>query len=221
MNAHLILVLHIVVLGYWLGSELVINSTYRYVSYAKDMPFAERKRLMQHVMNVDQHVRYALILQFLLGFMLATQRGYLPLAQSAWWIFLLTGIVWLIAIEFVHRQQHTQNAALLAKADRVLRYLLMPVLLVIAWLALSNKIAMPNWLGIKLICFAATMASGVGIRFALIRFFETWKEIEEQGSTESREQQIRTIYVKATSILVLLWIFILVIVWLSIWKPTL
>ncbi len=221
MNAHLILVLHIVVLGYWLGSELVINSTYRYVSYAKDMPFAERKHLMQHVMNVDQHVRYALILQFTLGFMLAATRGYLPLAQSTAWIFLLAGIAWLIAVEFVHRQQHSERAGSLSRADRVLRYLLMPILLVIAWLAFSNKIAMPNWLGLKLICFAATMACGVGIRFALIRFFEIWKEIENQGSNEEREQLIRAVYVKATSILLLLWVFIAIIGWLSIWKPAL
>lgn len=58
-----ILVFHIAVLGYWLGSELVINSTYRYVSYSRNMPFDERQRLMDHVMVVDQHVRYALVLQ--------------------------------------------------------------------------------------------------------------------------------------------------------------
>ena len=37
-----LLVAHIAVLGYWLGSELVINSTYRYVSYGRHVPFAER-----------------------------------------------------------------------------------------------------------------------------------------------------------------------------------
>ena len=40
MLLHVLLVIHIVVLGYWLGAELVINSTYRYVSYGSDMPFA-------------------------------------------------------------------------------------------------------------------------------------------------------------------------------------
>ena len=58
-----LLVAHIAVLGYWLGSELVINHTYRYVSWSAGMPFAERDRLMDHVMDVDQHVRYALVLQ--------------------------------------------------------------------------------------------------------------------------------------------------------------
>ena len=68
----LLLVAHIAVLGYWLGSELVINSTYRYVCYGRHIPFAERSRLMEHVMHVDQHVRYALVLQAGMGFGLAT-----------------------------------------------------------------------------------------------------------------------------------------------------
>ena len=54
MTVTWILVAHIAVLGYWLGSELVINSTYRYVSYSGEMPFGERQRLMEHVMHVDQ-----------------------------------------------------------------------------------------------------------------------------------------------------------------------
>ena len=62
-----VLVAHIIVVGYWLGSDLVINSTFRYVSRTASLPFEERERLMDHVMDVDQHVRYALILQVWLG----------------------------------------------------------------------------------------------------------------------------------------------------------
>lgn len=50
-----LLAAHIAVLGYWLGAELVINSTYRLVCFADDMPFAQRDQLMDHVMAIDQH----------------------------------------------------------------------------------------------------------------------------------------------------------------------
>ena len=78
MLVQALLVAHIAVLGYWLGAELVINSTYRYVSWSGAMPFPERDRLMQHVMDVDQHVRYALILQAGLGAALAALLGHVP-----------------------------------------------------------------------------------------------------------------------------------------------
>ncbi len=52
MLIEVLLVAHIVVLGYWLEAEFVINSEYRYVSRAAGMPLAERARLMEYVMKV-------------------------------------------------------------------------------------------------------------------------------------------------------------------------
>lgn len=46
MLDQVLLVIHIAVLGYWLGADLVINSTYRYVCWSAGMPFDERNRLM-------------------------------------------------------------------------------------------------------------------------------------------------------------------------------
>ena len=91
-----ILVAHILVVGYWLGSDLVINSTFRYVSRASAMPFPDRNRLLEHVLDVDQHVRYALILQVWLGTTLGALLGYFPggillagtatlLGSPGWW----------------------------------------------------------------------------------------------------------------------------------------
>ena len=73
-----LLAIHIAVLGYWLGSEFVINSEYRYVCRTPSLPFAERNKLMEHVLDVDQHVRYALVLQAVLGTILAALIGYIP-----------------------------------------------------------------------------------------------------------------------------------------------
>ena len=78
MLINVLLVLHIAVLGYWLGAEFVINSEFRFVCRAASMPFEERKRLMEHVMDVDQHVRYALVLQVGLGTVLSALLGYFP-----------------------------------------------------------------------------------------------------------------------------------------------
>lgn len=78
MLEQVLLVIHIAVLGYWLGAELVINSTFRYVCYETSVPFTKRSRLMNHVMRVDQHVRYALILQATLGTALAALQGIIP-----------------------------------------------------------------------------------------------------------------------------------------------
>lgn len=214
-----LLVAHIIVVGYWLGSELVINSTYRLVSYADSMPFTERARLMDHVMHADQHVRYALVLQAMLGTVLAALLGYLPgggvLAVTA----SLLGFFWLALVEITHRLRKRPAGKTLAAFDRAIRYGMMALLAGGGIAILTAALAAPVWLAWKLFAFAGVIGCGLGIRFFLIDFFSAWKLIEREGSTPEREAVIRRIYVGATAVLGLLWLLIGVIVWLSVGKP--
>lgn len=221
MLTDILLVAHIVVLGYWLGAEFVINSEYRYVSRSAGMPFAERARLMEHVMDVDQHVRYALVLQAGLGTTIAARLGYLPGGEVLAWFAAAVGILWLGFVEVTHRARHASVGNFLSRLDRAIRYLLLVGLTAIALLALTGGGLqnVPTWLAWKLLLFAGVILSGVGIRLALVRFFRLWKEIRDGGSSDEREAQIRFIYVYATSILGVLWLFIGGIVVLSVLKP--
>jgi len=214
-----LLVIHIAVLGYWLGSELVINSTYRYVSWSKGMPFAERDRLMDHVMDVDQHVRYALVLQAGLGTILGAQYGYFPGGDALAWGAAFLMIAWLVLVEVTHRRRGTAAGRKLAALDRGIRWLGIAFLVVLALATLSGRASLAPWLAWKLLAFAGVIACGLGIRFALMRFYRTWQVIGREGSSDAREDEIRAVYVQATSILGLLWAFILAITVLSIAKP--
>jgi hypothetical protein len=214
-----LLVTHIAVLGYWLGSELVINNTFRYLSWSAGMPFNERNRLMSHLMNVDQHVRYALVLQLGLGFALAALYGFIPGGEVSAWTFLLFMLVWLGFVEVIHHLRSSHIGNTLALIDRVSRYILILGLISIGIYNLFISPSIPDWLSWKLICFAGVVSSGVGIRIALIQYFAIWQNIEQEGSTQSNEKALKSSYVKATSVLVVLWVFISLIVYLSVWKP--
>jgi len=220
MIEQFLLVVHIAVLGYWLGSELVINSTYRYVSWSAGMPFAERDRLMDHVMDVDQHVRYALVLQAGLGTVLGAWYGYFPGGDVLAWAAALLMIAWLTLVEATHRRRGTPAGSRLAAFDRGLRYLAVAGLLVLFLLAVTGSVQMAPWMAWKLAAFAGVIACGLGIRFALIRFYRAWGIIAREGSNDEREHGVRRLYVQATSVLGLLWILILVIVVLSVVKPS-
>ena len=220
MLLHALLVAHIVVLGYWLGSELVINSTYRYVSWSSGMPFAERDRLMNHVMDVDQHVRYALVLQAGLGTMLAALYGFFPGGVSLAVGAAVATACWLTLVEAAHRLRRTDAGRRLAALDRGVRYALAALLVVLGVTALDGTLpTLPAWLGWKLLAFAGVVACGVGIRFALMTFYRTWQQIAREGSSGERERAIRATYVRATSLLGLLWLFIAAITALSLLKP--
>lgn len=212
-------VMHIAVLGYWLGSELVINSTYRFACYADDMPFKDRARLMDHVMHVDQHVRYALVLQATLGLMLSVSYGFIPGDQTVIIAIAVCGLLWLGFVEAVHRLRKQPAGKKLARIDRISRYLLLLVLLAMALGVLGGDWPLPGWLRWKLAAFAGVVASGVGIRLALIAHFRTWSEMAKEGVTPERNATIKRCYIRATSVLGVLWVFIAVIVYLSVAKP--
>ncbi len=214
-----LLVAHIAVLGYWLGSELVINRTYHYVAYSDAMPFAERGRLMEHVMHVDQHVRYALVLQATLGPILAMLYGFIPGGSLAATGAGLFGAFWLAFVELVHRLRHGSAGQILGMIDRSSRYVLMLVLLAVAAGLIGGNWPMPAWLRWKIALFAGVIACGVGIRIALIAHFRTWAIMERFGPDGETNAIIKRTYVRATSVLVLLWVFIAAITILSVLKP--
>jgi hypothetical protein len=132
MTYSVLLAFHIAVLGYWLGAEFVINSEYRFVIRRADLPMSARDAMMDHVMKVDQHVRYALILQATLGTMLmAAGTGLLP--NMFMWVALLAGLGWLALVEAVHRTRTGPSGQLLARIDRGLRYGVAALLLIAAF----------------------------------------------------------------------------------------
>ncbi|HNP66051.1 MAG TPA: hypothetical protein PKH39_19130 [Woeseiaceae bacterium] len=219
MLIHALLVAHIVVLGYWLGSELVINSTYRYMSWADGLPFEERNRLLDHVLDVDQHVRYAMVLQAGLGTALAAYLGYLPggprLALAAGVLALL----WLALVEVTHRWRKLPRGRKWLRTDMAVRYALITVLLGYAVASVFGVTGLPSWLAWKLALFAGTIASGLGIRTWLIRLYRSWPRMGTEGSTPELEKEIRHVYVMATATLGLLWVCIAGITLLSVFKP--
>jgi hypothetical protein len=208
-----LLALHIAVLGYWFGADLVINSEYRFVVRRGDLPVAARDALMDHVMKVDQHVRYALVLQAMLGAMLLAEVGLAPAALG--WIAPLVGAAWLTLVEVTHRTRKSPRGAVLARIDRALRYAVAALLVVLA-IAMTDW---PGWLRIKLTLFVGVIGCGVLIRFALIRHFTVWQALVANGSTADREAQLRAIYLRASGVLLVLWMLVMTIAALALFKP--
>ena len=99
------------------------------------------------------------------------------------------------------------------------RYLAIIVLLALAVATAFGAFDLPRWLAWKLALFAGVIASGLGIRVALSAFFRDWRDAGREGSSPDRERRIRTGYVRATAVLVGLWLFIGAIVGLSVLKP--
>ena len=176
---------------------------------------------MDHVMIVDQHVRYALVLQAALGTMLAASLGFFPGGNALMWTAALVGGAWLLFVELVHRLRHRSLGSRLAIADRWSRYLLIALLLALAGGILGGDWPIPTWLQWKLACFAGVVACGAGIRLKLIGWFECWNALRADPESSALNTELMDHYWAATRVLLLLWLFIVATVALSLMKPAL
>jgi hypothetical protein len=151
--------------------------------------------------------------------MLAAAYGFVPGGQTLIVAAGMFGLAWLLFVEAVHRLRKQPVGQLLARIDRASRYVLMIVLLAIAAGILGGAWPMPDWLRWKLAAFVGVIASGVGIRFALIGHFRVWAKMAEGDTSPDNNDIVKRTYVKATSVLVVLWLFIGAVVFLSVAKP--
>ena len=221
MNAYDILLwLHVLVMGYWIGSDLVLNALTHYVARADGLPPAERKRLWDFLLHVDQHPRNALILSVPLGFTLAAQIGLARLDNAALTVLWLGSAAWLAQMWWTHLRREDPTGAALARWDWRVRYILIAAFLGIGVQSLlfGEPLAAP-WLAWKVILFAGVMGCGIGIRHYIRQCYPAWPRIWDGRGTDDDEATVRRSLMRATYVLWVLWALLFIIGWLGVTKP--
>ena len=212
--------LHVLVMGYWIGSDLVVNALTHYVAYADRLSGAERKRLWDFLLHVDQHPRNALILSVPLGFTLAAQIGLARLDDAALIVLWLGSAAWFAHMWVTHLRRETSSGAALARLDVRIRVILIATFLFIGVQSLrtGSPLAAP-WLAWKTILFAGVMACGLGIRHCIRRCYAAWPQIWSDRGTPEDEALLRKALMQGTRVLWVLWLLLFVIGWLGVTKP--
>ena len=198
---------HVLVMGYWLGSELVINALTHYIARASSLPADERMRLWDFLLDVDQHVRNALILSVPLGFTLAAMLGLVPLGGAGLAALWVLSALWFWFMWLVHWRRKTPQGRALAVWDRRLRYLLIAVFAGSALWSLATGRPYPTvWLALKVLLFSGVMACGIAVRHYIREAYrEALPAIAAGRATAAHEADFRRLMVKGTWALVVLW----------------
>lgn len=214
---------HVLVMGYWLGSELVINALAHYVARATTLPGAERMKLWDLVLEVDQHVRNALILSVPLGFSLAALLGLMPLGTVGLVLLWIAAAAWFWFMWLVHWRRKAPEGPALARWDGRIRHALIALFALMGlWsLATGWPLAAP-WLALKVLLFCGAIACGIGVRYYIREAYARALPAiaaDRAGAAENREFQ--RLMVKATWVLVVLWVLLFAIGGLGALKPSL
>lgn len=212
--------LHVLVMGYWIGSDLVINQYAHYTARTRGMPGPERARLWNFLMHVDQHPRNALILSLPLGLTLAAYLGLSPLTGG--WLVLAWALsaLWFWQMWLTHLKAGTPAGPLLRAWDWRIRYAVIGACVIVGALSLATgaPFAAP-WLAYKVILFGGVIACGLGIRHYLRRYLEIWPRAVDGTATDEDERRLVLTMRQATVVLVLLHAQVVAIGLLGVLKP--
>lgn len=216
----LFLWLHVAIMGYWLGSDFVLNALTHYFKNAKSLSVDERMKLWDFLLLVDQHPRNALILSLPLGFQLAAQLELSPITGpwlTALWVI---SIAWFIFIWVLHYQVGKPTYRPLSKIDLTFRYVLIAVLLVVGLASVFGDGPLgAKWLGAKVALFALIISCGLGIRHYIAQVYAVFPTFKADGSSPEVEAVITHALNWGSYVLYVLWAMILVVSYLGAAKP--
>ncbi|MEJ2601713.1 MAG: hypothetical protein P8172_00225 [Gammaproteobacteria bacterium] len=206
MTYDLLVLLHVVLFAYWLGGDLGVFYASRFVSNP-DLGREARETAAAIMLAVDLSPRVCMVLILPVGLHLAAIRGELPISDPGLGLMWLLALLWLALVIAVHYIHAPLPARFLQRTDLVIR---LGVILATAGLAVRHYVdpewIRSDWVALKLLLFAVTVACGLAIRFALIPFGPAFATLMEEGSRPDTEGAIQRSLGRARPFVIAIWI---------------
>jgi hypothetical protein len=216
-----VLILHILVFGAWLGTDLAtFYLSRRVLDTGTEVP--TRAHLAKVMLGVEVIARLCLPTTLVLGLTLSIDLGYLAVAQ--WWILpvWLLGGLWVAMVWAIHRDGGTGGPAVaLTGLDLWVRSAVcLAVLAAGVVTVVDGEPFSVLWLGIKLLAFGTIMAIGIRVRFLLRPFSAAFGRLVVEGSSPEREAAVRVALRRAHPYVIGIWAMLALAVSMAVVRPT-
>ncbi len=220
------LILHILLFVYWLGGDLGVYYSSRYILKPELAP--ESRTVAAKIMHgVDLAPRICLILFLPSG---VTLMAYGPLGDDFFvrgWLLVVMWVAflaWLSVAVIDYRGGNTRFGRRLQVADLLVRYVLVAVLLAVAAYTIlaTDPFGVdtnPKWLGAKVAAYALCILCGVLIRRELKPFGPAFGQLVTTGSTPAVETAIASSIRRCEPYVYAIWGLVLVAAVLGVVKP--
>ncbi|MFD8098843.1 hypothetical protein ACFV24_04845 [Nocardia fluminea] len=191
------ILLHLVLFVFWLGGDLGVFYSSRFVIDPTPTP-AARSAALGIMTGLDLAPKICLVLFLPSGVTLMALEPHgahaFGIELFPWWSVALAwvvAVIWLALTIVTHRTHGRVRPAYLG--DLVLR---VAVVVAMAGSGIYTLIATepfgvttnPKWLGAKLVLYAAAVAAGLGIRMTLRPFGSAFAALQTDGSTPETER---------------------------------
>lgn len=212
--------LHLIVTGYTLGSDFVVDQRTFYLLGASDVTPAERSRLLRSILFSDQHPRMGLILFIATGVTFEALLGQSPVAVSQLPFIWLIATLWFIEIWVSFLNEDKAWGHHLVNADVAWRYVLATAFLVVGlWSLLADGPFQSTWVATKYVLLALLIGGGVSVRFCVRALKAAWPEYMARGSTPAFEATLNQSLKRAIFTTWSIWGIYLWVAVLTIFRP--
>lgn len=221
---------HILLLVYWLGTDLGVYWCAKYVGRA-DLPLAERQRFLQLLLKLDMGPRTALVLMIPTGTLMVFLAQWLPLGGATAAVIVALGLGWLALVWRLYLAPAAPaaaggpgGAASLRDIDRWARWIVVAVMLTLGLLLLTGGgaalgLAGPRWLGGKFLAYGGAVLCGLRLRGVLARWAQGFGELREAATVDQGNARIAAAMPAAFGYAYALWGCVLVAAFLGVVKP--
>jgi hypothetical protein len=214
------LALHCAVIGYYMGSDLVVNQSTWYFIRSAANPVRERERQLRFLLLCDQHPRMGLVLFIATGYALEAGDGLWPASSPSVPFVLAVCGLWLANIwtSFLLEAQPLGRRLVDIDVAWRLAVALACVTLGVGSLLGYGPMAEP-WMAVKYLLLGMLIGGGVSIRFFVRELRTAWPEFIRQGSTPAFEATVHRTLAGASYVNWVLWALFLTMAWLSVARP--
>lgn len=216
---HVILLLHILLFGYWLGADLGVFFCDSQMT-RDDLDIEERMRVRRIRYKVDMAPRTCLVLILALGFTLARSFGS-PI-DGAWLLAIWVAcLAWLALIWAARIASGTPRGKFLSRLDRKIWWTVGAIMVGIGIYALSGQgLEVPNWLAVKMMLYGLICWNGIWI----MRSADHWYPLIEMARRGGDEGKRAEPLMKATRLRCgtsagVLWLLVLAVAFFGTVKP--
>lgn len=212
--------LHLIILGYTLGSDFVVDQRTFSLLGATDATPAERSRLLRSILVSDQHPRMGLILFIATGITFESLLGQSPIAADLLPLIWLVAALWLAEIWISFLNEDKPWGHQLVNADVTWRYLVAGLFLFTGlWSLLGDGPFDVSWIAWKYLLLGLLIGGGVSVRFCVRALKKAWPDYLEGGGTPEFEAILNQSLKRAIYITWSIWVIYGVIALLTVVRP--
>lgn len=207
MDTGLWLAAHVLVIGYWLGTDLAVYYLSGFIVDPK-YPTAVRMFATRAMLLLDMVPRTALVLTAILGLTLSAGLGLMPALRPWLPLAWAVGLAWLALTWAVHRLGNSMPGRRLGQVDFGFRLLLVAAGL---WLAVDatragGLVGPAPWLAAKIALLALSIAMGLVIRVQLKPFGPMLGKVAAGTATADDEAALQRLMARVKIPVWVIWI---------------